>query len=59
MDRADFEQLKQFLKENISIQCTSKGSLTNPNGRTVSLYLEGEEISSAHFDVVQQREYEG
>lgn len=58
MDTSDFEQLKRYLRENLSIK-VERGFFTDPNSRIITLRLEGEEISSASFDVVQAREYEG
>ena len=54
----DQDDIKEFLKTHLQIKCTG-GDFTNPNRRTISLVLDGEEISSASFDVVQQREYGG
>lgn len=42
MDRADFEQLKEYLKENLTIEVGYSW-----DERTVELWLDGEKISQA------------
>ena len=58
MTSKDKTSVIEFLKENLSIE-VDDGDFTDPNRRTIKLFLGKEEISRASFDVVQKREYEG
>ena len=58
MNLQDFEQLKEYLRNNLTVSVES-GYFTDPNTRVVTLSLDGEEFSRASFDVVQKPEYEG
>lgn len=48
----------EFIKKNLKLRL-QRPHFTSPNERIIELVLDGEVIDAVHFDVVQQREYEG
>lgn len=57
-DKIDLNDLVAFLRENLRLE-VDRGHFTDPNNRRINLMLGDTEITSASFDIVQQREYEG
>lgn len=49
-------ELLALLRDSLRIK-VSTGDFTNPNSRKLLLMLDGEEVASAEFDVVQKEEY--
>lgn len=50
--------LIEFLKENLKVE-VQPGHFTDPNNRELRIFIGDEHITTANFDVVQKREYEG
>ena len=48
MDKGDFEQLRQYLKENLKVKVDAGRDCNGHNKVAVSLELQGEEISSSY-----------
>ena len=42
MDIGDFEQLKQFLRENLVVDCNYESPYTSGNDQRISLSLKGD-----------------
>jgi len=59
LNREDIERIvENYIRDNLEIEVRS-GDFTNPNSRTITVTVGDRIVSSANFDIVQQREYEG
>jgi hypothetical protein len=58
LTRADVERITENVLTELHIE-VNNGDFTNPNSRKIILLYRDRIISTAYFDVVQQREYEG
>lgn len=56
--RSDVERIVENILSNLSIE-VSPGDFTNPNTRKIELLLGDKVITTAYFDIVQTRPYEG
>ncbi len=58
LTRADVERITENVLTQLTLEVKT-GGFTDPNYRTITLKLGDRVITTAQFDVVQKREYEG